>query len=215
MTKTIFWDFDGVIIDSMAVRDIGFDLIAKQATNSQKIVDEFITYHRYNAGLSRFVKIKYLYEEMLHSTITQQRIDELANEFSILMKEKLVDEKYLISQTVEFIEKNYQDYNFHIVSGSEEKELNFLCKELGLSKYFKTIEGSPTHKNDLVKDILEKYNYSSKESILIGDSMTDYNAARVNGIKFYGFNNKNLKELSFYYINSFKGLEITIMKRTS
>ena len=59
MTKTIFWDFDGVIIDSMAVRDIGFELIAKQATNSQKIVDEFITYHRYNAGLSRFVKIKH------------------------------------------------------------------------------------------------------------------------------------------------------------
>ena len=207
MTKTIFWDFDGVIIDSMAVRDIGFELIAKQATNSQKIVDEFITYHRYNAGLSRFVKIKHLYENMLNKSISQEEINNFANEFSTLMKEKLVDEKYLISQTVEFIEKNYKDYNFHIVSGSEEKELNFLCKELGLSKYFKTIEGSPTHKNDLVKNILEKYNYNPKESILIGDSMTDYNAARVNGIKFYGFNNFELKELSFKYIEDYSDIK--------
>jgi len=207
LTKTIFWDFDGVIIDSMAVRDIGFELIVKQATNSQKIVDEFITYHRYNAGLSRFVKIKHLYENMLNKSISQEEINNFANEFSTLMKEKLVDEKYLISQTVEFIEKNYKDYNFHIVSGSEEKELNFLCKELGLSKYFKTIEGSPTHKNDLVKNILEKYNYNPKESILIGDSMTDYNAARVNGIKFYGFNNFELKELSFKYIEDYSDIK--------
>ncbi|APW66492.1 haloacid dehalogenase [Poseidonibacter parvus] len=201
MSKTIFWDFDGVIIDSMAVRDIGFELIAKQATNSQNIIDEFITYHRYNAGLSRFVKIKHLYENMLNKSISQEEINNFANEFSILMKEKLVDEKYLISQTVEFIEKNYKDYNFHIVSGSEEKELNFLCKELGLSKYFKTIEGSPTHKNDLVKNILSKYKYNIRECILIGDSITDYKASVANNIKFYGFNNMELIKLGSYISN--------------
>ncbi|WP_252971035.1 HAD family hydrolase [Aliarcobacter cryaerophilus] len=89
-----------------------------------------------------------------------------------------------------------------MVSGSDEKELNYLCKELGLIQYFKTIEGSPTCKNDLVKKILEKYKYDPKECILIGDSINDYEAANINGIKFYGYNNEELRSLDEYIEDS-------------
>jgi beta-phosphoglucomutase-like phosphatase (HAD superfamily) len=30
MTKTIFWDFDGVILDSMPIRDYGFSKIFEE-----------------------------------------------------------------------------------------------------------------------------------------------------------------------------------------
>ena len=111
---------------------------------------------------------------------------------------KIEDKKYLISETVEFIKQNYKKYNFHIVSGSDEKELNYLCEKLDLSKFFKTIEGSPTPKNELVKNILGKYNYNSNECILIGDSVNDYEAAYLNKIKFYGYNNEKLKNKADY-----------------
>ncbi len=114
------------------------------------------------------------------------------------MKTELTNKKYLIAETVEFIKQNYKKYNFHIVSGSDEKELNYLCKKLDLSKFFKTIEGSPTPKNELVKNILEKYNYNSNECILIGDSVNDYEAAYLNKIKFYGYNNEKLKNKANY-----------------
>ena len=64
-----------------------------------------------------------------------------------------------------------------------------------MTQYFKTIEGSPTCKNDLVKNILEKYKYDPKETILIGDSINDYEAANINGMKFYGYNNEKLREM--------------------
>ncbi len=199
MIKTIFWDFDGVILDSMPIRDFGFAKIFEKF--DKELVDKLLEYHSLNGGLSRYVKIRYFYNELLGEDVSDEKVQELADKFSSIMKAELTNKKYLIGETVDFIEKNYQNYNFHIVSGSDGKELNYLCKELDLTKYFKTIEGSPTPKNDLVKKILEKYKYDPKECILIGDSINDYEAANLNGIKFYGYNNVKLKKLDGYIKN--------------
>jgi len=196
MIKTIFWDFDGVILDSMPIRDYGFRKIFEEF--DKELVDKLLEYHTLNGGLSRYVKIRYFYNILLGVEVNDEKVQELADKFSTIMKSELTNKKYLIKETVDFIEKNYQNYNFHIVSGSDEKELNYLCKELDLTQYFKTIEGSPTPKNDLVKKILEIYSYNPKEAILIGDSINDYEAANVNGIKFYGYNNEKLKKLDEY-----------------
>jgi phosphoglycolate phosphatase-like HAD superfamily hydrolase len=199
--KTIFWDFDGVILDSMPIRDYGFKRIFEEF--NKDLVDKLLEYHNMNGGLSRYVKIKYFYNELLKEEISDEILQKFADKFSTIMRVELVNKNYLISETIEFIEKNYKNYNFHIVSGSDGKELNYICKELELTQYFKTIEGSPTPKNDLVKNILGKYSYSSKNCILIGDSINDYEAAKVNGIKFYGYNNENIKGFDCY-IQSFK-----------
>ena len=201
MIKTIFWDFDGVILDSMPIRDYGFKRIFEEF--NKDLVDKLLEYHNMNGGLSRYVKIKYFYNELLKEEISDEILQKFADKFSTIMRVELVNKNYLISETIEFIEKNYKNYNFHIVSGSDGKELNYICKELELTQYFKTIEGSPTPKNDLVKNILGKYSYSSKNCILIGDSINDYEAAKVNGIKFYGYNNENIKGFDCY-IQSFK-----------
>lgn len=201
LIKTIFWDFDGVILDSMPIRDYGFAKIFEEF--DKELVDKLLEYHTLNGGLSRYVKIRYFYNILLGVEVSYEKVQELADKFSNIMKSELTNKKYLIKETVDFIEKNYQNYNFHIVSGSDEKELNYLCKELDLTQYFKTIEGSPTPKNDLVKNILEKYKYDPKEAILIGDSINDFDAANVNGIKFYGYNNIDLKDKG-EYIESFK-----------
>ena len=154
MIKTIFWDFDGVILDSMPIRDFGFVKIFEEF--DKNLVDKLLEYHTLNGGLSRYVKIRYFYNILLKKDISDEKVQELADKFSTIMRNELTNKKYLIKETVEFIKLNYQNYNFHIVSGSDEKELNYLCKELELSQYFKTIEGSPTCKNDLVKNILQK-----------------------------------------------------------
>ena len=52
MIKTVLWDFDGVILDSMKVRDWGFREIFKNYDN--KKVEQLIDYHNLNGGLSRY-----------------------------------------------------------------------------------------------------------------------------------------------------------------
>jgi HAD superfamily hydrolase (TIGR01549 family) len=205
MIKTILWDFDGVILDSMPVKEYGFREIFKEFDNN--LVDKLLEYHNKNGGLSRYVKIRYFYEKLLGQDISDDEVNKIANNFSIIMKEELTNKKYLIKETIKFIKDNYSKYNFHIVSGSDQTELRFLCKELDIEKYFISIYGSPIHKNDLVKNLLIKKDYKQNETILIGDSINDYEASRINNIDFYGYNNLDLEDVSKLYLINYKKLE--------
>lgn len=204
MIKNILFDFDGVILDSMPVRDFGFREIFKEF--DRELVEKLIEYNNLNGGLSRYVKIRYFYEELLETTISEEKVKELAQKFSEIMRKELPNKKYMIEETVKFIEDNHEKYNLHIVSGSDGDELRFLCKELELGKFFLSIDGSPTPKNQLVANVLQKNNYLENETILIGDSINDYEAARVNNIDFYGFNNKELINYSKTYIDNFENV---------
>ncbi len=199
--KTIIFDFDGVILDSMDTRDKGFYEIFKNYPTNK--VDELIVYHRHNGGLSRFHKIKYFYNEILGKDITQKQVSSYAEQFTQVMRKELVNTDLLIQETVDFIIKTHKEYELYIASGSEQNELRYLCKEFGIAKYFREILGSPTSKDEIVNKIIEETNSNLNDIVLIGDSVNDYTAAQVNHIKFYGYNNEKIKQVSDYYINSF------------
>ena len=201
MIKTILWDFDGVILDSMKIKGDGFvELFREYDTEQVKRLEE---YHYKYGGVSRFEKIKHFHVEILKQSVSQEAVGRLADRFSEIIEKKLNNKSNLIEETVEFIENNYTRYNFHIVSGAEHNELNKLCDTLGLSKYFISIDGSPTKKETLIKNIIEKYSYKIDEIVLIGDSVNDYYAANTNKIVFCGYNNFDLKQYG-NYIESFK-----------
>lgn len=201
MIKNIIFDFDGVILDSMPIRTEGFKKIFENYDN--KKVEELISFHLINGGLSRFVKIKYFFEELLETSISEEEINFFADKYSKIMKEKLINEKYLIRETVDFI-KNNNNIKMFIASGSEEKELRLINESLQLSKYFLGIFGSPKNKIDIVKSIIQDNKLNKNETILIGDSINDYDAAIKNDIRFFGYNNNKLKNISDKYINTFR-----------
>lgn len=200
MIKNIIFDFDGVILDSMPIRTEGFKKIFENYDN--KKVEELISFHLINGGLSRFVKIKYFFEELLETSISEEEINFFADKYSKIMKEKLINEKYLIRETVDFI-KNNNNIKMFIASGSEEKELRLINESLQLSKYFLGIFGSPKNKIDIVKSIIQDNKLNKNETILIGDSINDYDASIKNDIRFFGYNNIKLKNISDKYINTF------------
>jgi HAD superfamily hydrolase (TIGR01549 family) len=200
--KTIFWDFDGVIMDSMPIRDQGFVEVLKDYPEEQ--VNKLLAYHKANGGLSRYVKFRYLFEHIRKEKVSDGKVQELADSFSSIMLEKLKNPEFLVGQTVDFIETHYEKYAMYIVSGSDQKELREICGAVGIDQYFQGIYGSPTPKNQLVRNIIEIENCKPSESILIGDSINDYEAAKANNLRFYGFNNPDLKSVSSDYINDFK-----------
>ena len=194
--KTILWDFDGVIMNSNAVRDRGFEEVLKDYPKEQ--VDKLMEFHQENGGLSRYVKFRYFFEEVRGESITEDEVNFWAQKFSDIMLISLNNKNLLIEETVQFIKTNYKYYNMHIVSGSDQKELRFLNKELGTSEYFISIHGSPTPKKDLVADLISKHQYELRNTCLIGDSINDYEAANHNEIHFYGYNNKALSTHGIY-----------------
>lgn len=199
--KVILWDFDGVIMDSMPIRDLGFEKTLSDYPNNQ--VEELLDFHRKNGGLSRYVKFRYFFENIRKETVIERQIADLAQRFSEIMLSLLINEKLLINDSIKFIKNNSENFKFHIVSGSDGIELNKICSGLDLDKFFITIQGSPTPKKQLVRDLLSFYSYDKTDVCLIGDSGNDQEAAEYNQISFFGYNNEKLKGDSSNYINQF------------
>lgn len=196
----IFFDFDGVILDSLPIKEQGFRDVLAQYPQEQ--VEKLVEYHELHGGLSRFIKFRHFFEEIRGESITEEQVQALAGQYSKIMKAGLTNKKFLILEMVDFIKEASRHCPCHIVSGTEEKELQYLAKFLGVDHYFISIEGSPTIKHDLVANILQKEGYNPKQCCLIGDATTDYEAAQVNGLKFLGINNESLREKSDCYLES-------------
>ena len=201
MVQAIFWDFDGVIINSMAVRDKGFIEVLKKYDDKVGLLLEF---HRKNGGLSRYVKFSYFFEEVLSDpSYGGKNLQFYTDQFSFIMKKLLTDKRLLIEDTLDFIKRCDADsIPMHIVSGSDGDELRYLCKKLEINHYFLSVDGSPTPKAELLGNLLTKYSYTPERCVLIGDSVNDYDAARINGVRFSGYNNDELRVLGSY-IESF------------
>lgn len=194
--KVILWDFDGVIINSDEVRNSGFEKVLADYPKEQ--VDQLMQFHRKNGGLSRYVKFRFFFEEVLKQSVTEAEIQKLADSFSVIMKELLTNKELLIQDSLDFIKEHSSTIPMHIVSGSDQSELRYLCKEMGIDTFFKSIHGSPTPKNTLVKEVIESNHYLKNEIALIGDSINDYEAAKINDISFFGYNNEMLIDKGEY-----------------
>lgn len=199
--ENVLWDFDGVLVDSMEIRDQGFEIVL--ASHPKEEVTQLMKFHRANGGLSRYVKFRYFFEEIKKQAITDEQLQSYADQFSKVMLERMLNNELLISDAIEFVKTQHQNYKMHIVSGSDQTELRKICQSLGIEVYFKSIHGSPTPKTQLVKQVLQNNSYDPDKTILIGDSINDYDAAVDNGVAFYGYNNIKLREKSNNYIKKF------------
>ena len=189
--KTIIWDFDGVIIDSDNIRTESFRETFKDFGIDS--VDKLINYHKLNGGLSRYHKVNFFFNKILNKNITDDDYKSWVELYGKYCKDRLCDKSLLIEDSINFIRKNYKIFSFHIASASDEKELKFICEKLEISDYFISINGSPTTKVNNVKNILNSYHCIKENCCLIGDSINDREAAKINNIKFFGYNNLDLK----------------------
>jgi phosphoglycolate phosphatase-like HAD superfamily hydrolase len=194
--EVIIWDFDGVIIDSDEIRTNSFKETFKEF--GKRNVDKLIEYHKLNGGLSRYDKIDFFFKKIINQNISNSEFISRVNLYSKFCLERLCDKSLLINDSLDFIKVNYKNYLFHIASASDEMELRNICKELDISHFFRSINGSPTTKVNNVKDILKNNNYSINNCCLIGDSNNDMDAANINGITFIGYNNQSLKANNIY-----------------
>lgn len=196
----LFWDFDGVLMDSNEIRDRGFAEVLNDYPVHE--VAALLDFHHQNGGLSRYVKFRYFFETIRKEPLTDERLQQLADSFSLTMKRLLVNPELLIGDSLDFVSRNHRCYRMHIVSGSDGNELRFLCGQLQIDKYFRSIHGSPKPKQLLISEVIEQNAYEPGKCAMIGDSFNDLDAAQHNHIQFVGYNNPSLANVG-PYITSF------------
>ena len=96
--KVILWDFDGVLMDSNAIRGLGFEKVLADYPTDQ--VAALMKFHETNGGLSRYVKFRHFFEEIRKEKITDEQVTELAESFSGVMKNLLFNAALLINEDI-------------------------------------------------------------------------------------------------------------------
>ena len=142
--KAIIFDFDGVIAESVNVKTEAFSKMYAQYGNT--IAEKVASHHLSHGGISRFEKFKLYHKEFLGIELTNQDIMALANKFSKLVVQKVIDAPY-VPGSLEFIKDNYKYYDLFISTGTPEDEMKKILSRKGIRNYFKSVHGSPKKKN--------------------------------------------------------------------
>lgn len=202
--SVILWDFDGVIIDSNEIRTQGFIHIFKSYNKDDVL--RLVNFHKENGGLSRYFKINYFFKNILGTNISEEEILIYANNYKKYVLSNLMDKNFLISDSINYIKQNYKNKDMHIVSASDESELNELCNFYNISKYFISLKGSPVSKIDNISSLIIHQEYSRNQVTYIGDSVNDFEAAKSNKINFFGYNIKTNPTSEYFIIKKFAKL---------
>jgi HAD superfamily hydrolase (TIGR01549 family) len=182
--EAIFFDFDGVILDSVAVKTKAFAKMFRQY--GPEVEKSVVEYHLNNGGVSRFDKFRYYYEEILKKPINEEIIGNLSKQFSSIVVDEILASPFMpgAKEILENLKK--KGVPCYIVSATPHEEINLIVEKKKLKGYFKEIHGSPRKKGELCREIINREKYNPQNCLFVGDAMSDYNAARENGICFMG-----------------------------
>ncbi|MHA8054510.1 HAD family hydrolase [Aquirufa nivalisilvae] len=207
--KAIIFDFDGVICDSVDVKTKAFaSMYASYGPEIEQIV---VNYHLAHGGISRFKKIQYFEENFLNNKISEKEIEEKANLFANLVKEKVINSNYLPG-VFDFIKSMSKVVPLFICTGTPEFEIIEITEKKGINFFFKEIYGSPTDKKTIIGNILNKYQFSSTNVVYFGDATTDQIATKAFDMPFIGIKNKDtIFEPGTDLINDFNDSSLSIL----
>ena len=178
--EIVFWDFDGVIKESVSVKTDAFEELFKPYGDIVR--NKVKNHHIENAGMSRFNKIP-LYLKWSGKEPTTVKVDEMCSQFSEIVKNKVISSDW-VPGVEPFIKKNKKKFKFIIVSATPQDELVDICQLLNIDDCFFKIYGSPTSKSSAIKASMLDNGISPQKCLMIGDARADIHAAKENNINF-------------------------------
>ncbi|MGR3301670.1 MAG: HAD family hydrolase [Candidatus Scalindua sp.] len=186
LPKAILLDFDGVIVESVGIKDQAFEELYHAYP---QYLPQIMEYHLSHNATIRFTKFRYIAENILKEPYDEQKENEVSLKFSELVFEKIVHCP-LVKGAKEFLEYFSAEVPLYLISISPEDELSRILDIRELKIYFKQVYANPTKKSEVFKDILTCGQLDTSEVVYIGDTPEDYQAAVEVSIPFIGIKSK-------------------------
>jgi phosphoglycolate phosphatase-like HAD superfamily hydrolase len=178
--KVLFWDFDGVIKESVDVKTKAFqELFVEYGT---EVTEKIRVHHEANGGMSRFEKFP-IYMEFANIKATDEKVNRLCERFSDLVLNGVVNSPWIPGAET-FIRSNTNQQIFIVVSATPTGELLEIIERLNLRSSFESIFGAPTSKAEAIRASLNRLNISAADAVMIGDASVDLEAASLNKVPF-------------------------------
>jgi len=197
--KLIFWDFDGVIKESVEIKAQAYIKIFEHF--GPLVTNKIRKHHEANGGVSRFDKLP-LYLEWSGVEPNPYIITEYCEKFSKIVIQAVIDSPWVIG-VEDYLRSYFTLQNFVLVSATPQDELEYILRALNLKNCFSKIYGAPIPKHDAIRKTLLLYGIDKSDCLMIGDALSDLYAASINQIPFLLRRHDNNSNLFFNYTGNF------------
>ena len=92
----------------------------------------------------------------------------------------------LVPGAMETLESLHGKLPMYVASGTPNDELLQVLDVRNLLRFFKGVYGTPPNKTELLRRIIEKEGIAPKNTLMVGDSSTDLDAAQSCEAQFFG-----------------------------
>lgn len=181
--QCLVFDCDGVILDSVPVKTRAFARLAEPYGPEAR--DRFVMYHTVHGGVSRYRKFAWFFREQLGREISEEESAEWGRRFADYALDE-VRRCALIPGALDVLRAWQGRLPLYVCSGAPDEEVRMVLAERGLDEYFTAIHGSPPAKAELLASIVKSAGASPETTLMVGDAITDRNAAEQVGTAFYG-----------------------------
>lgn len=179
--QAFFFDFDGVLADSVEVKTRAFARLFKP--HGAEIVAKVVDHHRQHGGMTRVEKFGHYYREFLKEPLSDKVLADLCQQFSRLVVDEVVAAPE-IKGAETFLMKWHGRVPCYVISATPDDEIREIVRRRGLEGFFKEVLGSSASKTENLKRLLDKYALEPAKCIFFGDAESDYRAARNCGVEF-------------------------------
>jgi phosphoglycolate phosphatase-like HAD superfamily hydrolase len=184
MLRCIIFDFDGVLVDSNAIKRNAFFHIFAEHDREGRIVAQTLDSHgdgdRFEIIRAILVALSRVADE-----IAVQRYAEAYNAIC----EEAVALCPAIPGSVDALAALAPHYQLYISSATLEEPLRRIVMRRGLQKYFTDVFGRPGSKISHLQAIMEREGVAEAQMVFVGDGRRDIQAAQAIGCHFIGIRN--------------------------
>lgn len=183
MLSCIVFDCDGVLLESVDAKTRAFHKLAEPF--GPEAQDRLALYHHLHGGVSRYEKIKWLYEQCAGRACTPEELQRDADRFAELAVDQVLSAPF-VPGALEVLEHWHGKVPMLVCSGTPQGELGMILEKRGLAKYFEGWRGAPPAKEILLQEIVRDMKMDPAEVVMVGDADTDLRAAEAAETLFYG-----------------------------
>jgi phosphoglycolate phosphatase-like HAD superfamily hydrolase len=178
--RLVFWDFDGVIKDSIAVKTEAFVQLFESF--GDEVSRRVRVHHEAHGGMSRLDKMP-LYMAWAGVSVTESRVAAYCQHFSDIVLRRVIDAPW-VAGTERILRENPYAQEFVLVTATPHGEITEILEAIDLRHCFSEVFGAPTKKGAAIRDCLSRREVPLDRCLMIGDARADMEAALDNGIPF-------------------------------
>jgi len=176
----VFWDFDGVIKDTMEVKGCAYERLFLPYGN--EVARRVRKHHEGNGGVSRFDKIP-LYLSWAGEVAMPEQVQAFCDRFSQVVLQAVIDSPWVPGVREYLLRHCYERY-FVLLTAVPQEEIERILTTLEISHCFSEVHGAPTEKGSAIGAVLVRQKCKAEHALMIGDTEQDYQAAQLNLVPF-------------------------------